>query len=277
MSSNSLVFSESIDDVLTAVQETPRGRWFLEAYSAKLKSDGTANILGAIAKLENNLERLSNTGANAELLEKARSAIGIAKQEISAIEPQVAKLSTEAQLFSSLAELSRKAFDSAQSTPSLGKGVARALKLVADLDRDLNPVQTKISVVPAKTPVQYFKQDEEIFEPAPAASPVAITLVKPVEPVEISTKGAKLTIRRHANETPDEPTSAKPDTSELSALSTITEPRSEPPVIKDEPSAEPITVEASRIVIIRRKAHEAVTVPLVDITISESQETVSAA
>ena len=43
MSGQLLVFSESIDDVLKVVQETPRGRWFVEAYAQRLKGEGTSN------------------------------------------------------------------------------------------------------------------------------------------------------------------------------------------------------------------------------------------
>jgi hypothetical protein len=254
MSGQSQVFSESIDDVLTAVQETPRGRWFLDAYSARVKSEGTSSILNAIAKLESNLGRLANSGASVEMLEKARSAIAAARQEISAVEPQLAKLSTEAQLFSNLADLSRKAFSGSHPSPNVGKGVERALKLVADLDRDLNepskPNQNTVEfTAPPKPPQQYFKQDDEIFEPAPSAVPTAS--VKSVEIPDMPNKGAKLTIRRTSAESPatgTETNTGKSKQSEL-AEATITEPA--PP-------------EASRIVIIRRKADEAVSVPLID-------------
>ncbi len=255
MSGQDQVFSESIDDVLTAVQETPRGRWFLEAYAARVKSEGTSTILNAIAKLETNLDRLSTAGASAELLEKARSAIATARQEIAAVEPQVAKLSTEAQLFSTLAELSRKAFSATESSPGLGKGVERALKLVADLDRDLDTSSKHnnqtVEFSPPPRPVQhYFKQDEEIFEPAPASAPKAVA--KPIESAEQSNKGAKLTIRRS-------PAHNHGDTGE-------------PPEIISQVGAVdveklpevPAPPEPSRIVIIRRKASETVTVPLVD-------------
>jgi hypothetical protein len=265
MSGQGQIFSESIDDVLTAVQETPRGRWFLDAFSARVKSEGTSTILNAIAKLESNLDRLSNSGASAELLEKARNAIAAARHEIAAVEPQVAKLSTEAKLFSNLAELSRKAFSSSETSPSLGKSVERALKLVADLDRDLNPVakaghDAVEFTAPPKPAVQYFKQDEEIFEPAPVVAPKTVN--KPAEVAEISNKGAKLTIRRTAADKPApaaEPVIAKVE---------------EPVAIMSEKPVEAGQAEPSRIVIIRRKAEEPVNVPLLD---SEELREVSAA
>ncbi len=264
----SQVFSESIDDVLTAVQETPRGRWFLDAYTARIKGEGTTNILSAIAKLESNLERMAGAGASAELLQKARNAIAAARQEIASLEPQDGKLSSEAQLFSNLAELSRKAFSTETTGSGLGKGVERALKLVADLDRDLNPRSGQIECAsPPKQAAQYFKQDEEVFEPAPAPAP---KLVKPVEPPELANKGAKLTIRK---------LSADKVISQNEDLSAAKEPKFEPVAIitaeapPDEKSAEP-----SRILIIRRKADEHVEVPLVDSVVNgEQQESVDAA
>lgn len=240
-------FSESIDDVLTAVQETPRGRWFLEAYAARIKADGTTNILGAIAKLEGNLERLSISGASAELLEKARKAIATAREEIANLEPDSAKLSSEAQLFSNLAELSRNAFSANPQPPAFGKGVERALRLVADLDRDLNQKTTEFAPPPKPT-AQYFKQDEEIFEPAPAKPSPIITMAP--ELPEPTNKGAKLTIRKLAGEVPKIETEAAP--------SITISPIAETPV------------EPSRIVIIRRKANEVLAVPLVDAEASPS-------
>lgn len=256
MSGQDQVFSESIDDVLTAVQETPRGRWFLEAYAARVKSEGTSTILSAIAKLETNLDRMSTAGASTELLEKARSAIAAARQEIAAFEPQVAKLSTEAQLFSTLAELSRKAFSATDTSSGLGKGVERALKLVADLDRDLDGSskqnnQTVEFTPPPRPAVQYFKQDEEIFEPAPPSAPKAV--VKPIESAELSNKGAKLTIRRSQAINADA-------TSETLSEKTA---RADTVATADLPDV-PTPPEPSRIVIIRRKASETITVPLVD-------------
>jgi hypothetical protein len=251
------VFSESIDDVLTAVQETPRGRWFIEAFTARLKAADTANILTAIAKLEQNLERLSNTGAANEVLAKARSAIATARGEIAKLEPQAAELSSEAKLFSNLAELSRKAFKNTAENPTLGKGVERALKLVADLDHELNSKNPEFAT-PPKPAAHYFKQDEAVFEPAPAKpKPVA---VKTLELPELANKGAKLTIRKVNAELAQEPLYPAPvETTE--------------PIIALVPPAPETPAELSRIVIIRRKADEVLEVPLVDL----AAETVNAA
>jgi hypothetical protein len=230
MSGQVSVFPESIDEVLTAVQETPRGRWFLDAYAARVKSDGTDNILSAIAKLENTITAMAIGGSDAGLVRKAKDAIASAKREIALLEPQTANLSAEGQMFAKLADLSRQAFAGQNNKASIGQGVDRVLKLVSDLDQSLSG-QTK----PA---VQYFKQDEAIFEPSPtpviAVVPVAPTLPT-AEPVN---KGAKLVIHRVSQ------------------------------VQRPEPAAmESTTVEApepSRIVIIRKKAEDIMSVPLLD-------------
>jgi hypothetical protein len=255
MSGLSTVFPDSIDEVLTAVQETPRGRWFLEAYSNRIKGDSTANILQAIGKLEQNLKTMTTGGAEAGLLQQARSAIAAAKREISLLEPQTAELSAEGQLFAKLAELSRVAFSAnAPGQASVASGVDRVLRLVADLDRDLggsknDNAATASASAPAKPAIQYFKPDEEIFEPAPA--PVIAAVAKPEPITEVSTRGAKLVIQRVSSPKP-----------EAIAEPTVTEePKVEPPAITSsvQPDTKP---DNSRIVIIRRKAEDMTDVPL---------------
>lgn len=262
MSGLSTVFPESIDEVLTAVQETPRGRWFLEAYTNRIKGDSTANILNAIGKLELNLKTMTTGGAEAGLLQQARSAIAAAKREISLLEPQTAELSAEGQLFAKLAELSRVAFSAnAPGQASVASGVDRVLRLVADLDRDLcgskndntAPAPAPVpSTAPAKPAIQYFKPDEEIFEPAPAPVIAAVAKSEPV--TEVSTRGAKLVIQRVSS--PKIEAVAQPIIAE--------EPRAEPPAIVSSAEPDAKSPDKSRIVIIRRKAEEMVDVPLMD-------------
>ena len=275
MTGQLLVFSESIDDVLKVVQETPRGRWFVEAYTQRLKGEGTSTILSAIAKLENHISSISNSSASDELLQKARSSIALARQEIASLEPKSAALSTEAQMFANLAEMSRKTFGEAQG----GKGVERALKLVADLDHDLSITPSTFAA--AKPAQQYFKADEAIFEPTPAPKLVVepTPATKPAELVETPNRGAKLVIRRISateNASPivvEEQIEAKaveasiPFINEQEIEAPIAEPLaiiSTPEPVAKEP-AQKANPENSRIVIIRRKADEILAVPLVDI------------
>ncbi len=257
MAEQSLIFSESLDDVLKVVQETPRGRWFIEAYAQRVKSEGTGSILTAIAKLENHISSIADSGASAEMLQKARSAIATARQEIANLEPKSVTLSNEAQLFANLAEMSRKAFGENQGS----KGIERALKLVVELDHDLNggeaTVQNFAAVKPAQ---QYFRQDETIFEPPQAPKLVIETapVEKPVETPEIPNRGAKLVIHRMSLAE-----AIAPAATEAPQLET---PVEEPVAIVSTPLPEAkAPVENSRIVIIRRKADEAMAVPLIDV------------
>jgi hypothetical protein len=254
MSGLSTVFPESIDEVLTAVQETPRGRWFLEAYTNRIKGDNTTNILNAIGKLEQNLKSMTSGVADAGLLQKTRNAIATAKREIALLEPQTAALSAEGQLFAKLAELSRVAFSTnAPGEASVASGVDRVLRLVADLDRDLGVSKNDNAVAaPAKPAIQYFKPDEEIFEPAPAPVIAAVTKSEPI--TEVSTRGAKLVIQRVSS--PKVEAIAEPIVTE--------EPKAEPPAIISSAQPEAKPQDKSRIVIIRRKAEEMNDVPLMD-------------
>jgi hypothetical protein len=240
-------FPESIDEVLTAVQETPRGRWFLEAYAARVKNDGTSNILAAISKLENNLTAMTIGGADAGLLQNARAAIAAAKREIALLEPQTANLSAEGQLFAKLADLSRQAFAGQDNKSSVGQGVDRVLKLVSDLDQSLTG--PKVEAAAAKPAVQYFKQDEAVFEAAPAPMIAAVKPVAPPVP-EPSNKGAKLVIHRISQAKAEEP---------APIIESVPQP-----VMTVTAEEEPKTPETSRIVIIRKKAEDAMEVPFLD-------------
>jgi hypothetical protein len=258
MGGQTSVFPESIDEVLTAVQETPRGRWFLEAYANRIKSDGNSNVLQAIAKLENSLSSIAAGGADSAVLNKARKAIATARQDIVAFDPSIKELSAEGQLFAKLANLSRESFSTTAATaPNIGKGIERALKLVADLDVELSGNATS-NAEPAgpKPATQYFRQDEEIFEPVRPAAIVAV--VKTPEPPEVPNRGAKLVIQRTSAPKTAEPRPAA-----------VAEPETEKPVQETiakvpSPDAQEKPQSPSRIVIIRKKAEEMMDVPLLD-------------
>ena len=262
MSGQQLGFPESLDEILNVVKETPRGRWFIEAYTDRVQNTGTATILSAIGKLETNLQSMSGNGADAALLQKARQHIAIARAEIAKSEPGQTALSSEGQLFAKLADLSRKAFtEPSADQPAIAKNVERALRLVADLDQDLGTTLVPLPAAAAKPAGQYFKQDDNIFEPAPAAPAIIPTRTPKV--VESTPRGARLVIK-HIDLNPGE----TPKTAEIEAISS--EPAEQPMV----QTASETTPEPSRIVIIRRKAEDVMEVPMVD----EGQaETVSAA
>jgi hypothetical protein len=257
MSDQSSVFPDSIDEVLTAVQETPRGRWFLEAYTKRIKGDGTTNILQAISRLENSLTSMTIGGADANLLNQTREAIAAAKREIAALEPKTSELSAEGQLFAKLAELSRVAFNAnSEGKGSVAQGVDRVFKLVSEIDSKLSVTEAtaNIETAPLKPAGRYFKADEEIFEPAPA--PAIVKISKPTPTVEATPRGAKLVIQR---------VSSSQKQIEVEIPAQVEGASHEP-----HPEVEAKSNQESRIVIIRRRPEETVEVPLLLETASES-------
>ena len=186
-------FPESIDEVVSAVEETPRGRWFLQAYAERLRKGETSAILSSIEKLEASLKSMSFSGAEAKLVETARAAIAQARQDIRALSPEISDLSPEGQLFAKLAEQSRQAFANANDAPGIGKGVERAIRLVADLERNFAS-PNEIQVAPPAQSAAYFKQDESIFEPAPVKPLVVVS--QPKQAAEPQSRGARLVIER---------------------------------------------------------------------------------
>jgi len=261
-------FPESIDEILSAVKETPRGRWFLDGYEKRLRSSESERILDSIAKLERHIQSVSSTGHDGETLQKARDAIAAARRDIAAIEQKPAELSTEGQLFAKLAALSKQSFS---GSPAVSKGVERALRLVSDLDQQLGPTQSTALGIPEYATVKDtdpFKADEAIFEPAPPPKPI----INPnrIENTEIIPRGAKLVIQHKpiqpqpeaAAANAEAPLSAQaPATADVgtAVLQRLAEP-------KAAPAAEASEIQHSRIVIIRRKAEDMEHVPLLEPT-----------
>ena len=247
---------EKLDDILAAVKETPRGRWFLETYEHRLRANDTLKILGAISTLERQIQSMEVPGSNSGLLNRARAAIAQARKDILDLPGRPTELSAEGQLFAKLASLSKKQFPPDSAT---GNGVDRALRLVADLDLDFS-VATK----PAETR-QFFKQDEAVFEPAPAPKPVMVT-TRNESAVDMPPRGAKLVIQRLAtsNATTGMASPQTPRIPELTQDVFVNEPESAAPAPTEHAKAHAETPEPpqSRIVIIRRKADEMDEVPL---------------
>ncbi|MDE2384572.1 MAG: hypothetical protein KGO53_08130 [Alphaproteobacteria bacterium] len=281
-------FPESLDEILEAVKETPRGRWFLEGYEARLRQKDTGRILESIAKLENHIQSLGPTNADTALVKRAREAIATARRSIAAIPDKPASLSVEGQMFARLASLSKDAFG---KDAGLGAGVETALKLVADLDREFSgpasapaPLAFAAAPAPASAP-EFFKQDEAVFEPAPAVKPPS-PAPKPEPAAENSTRGAKLVIKRVAPAAAAEAPAAAPTLMETIATEEAPAPQAaiepapaplavEPPALQQAaPAPEEAEIPQSRIVIIRRKAEDLTDVPLLG---PESTEPASAA
>lgn len=185
----------SFDDILEAVKETARGRWFVESLESRTRVGNTTRILDAIARLEDRVEEISQSTGDAVLVKKARESIIAARQDIARIENK-ASLSTEARLFAQLAGRARDEFNS--------NGMARALTLVEDLERELNPhgadmLQAVPLSEPAPEPAKaaFFEADEAIFEAAPTIAPSPVSAPAPEQPKEPgAAKGAKVVIHK---------------------------------------------------------------------------------
>ena len=254
---------ESLDDILAAVKETPRGRWFLENFENRLRGDDTAKILGAIATLEKQILSMESSGAETGLLRRARAAIAQARKDIMNLPGRPPELSTEGQLFAKLAALSKQHFPQDSGT---GHSVERALRLVTDLDEDLS---TPARPGEAK---QFFNQDEAVFEPAPAPKPV-MAATRHELPVDLPPRGAKLVIQRVAPVL--NRVEAEKPTYELKQDVFFTPPKIEQRLVEQpkqvelaKSQAEPPAPPQSRIVIIRRKADEMDDVPLFELASS---------
>ena len=245
---------EKLDDILAAVKETQRGRWFLESYENRLRANDTSKILGAIATLERQIQAMDGPGVESGLLARARAAIAQARKDIMDLPGKSSELSNEGQLFAKLASLSKPLFPPGSAT---GNGVDRALRLVADLDLDFS-----VAAKPAQAK-QFFKQDEAVFEPAPAPKPVVMT-TRSEQPPDMPPRGAKLVIQRLASSTPNARTASSPPPFIPEIMQDVFAVEPERPAPTEHPKihSEAAEVPQSRIVIIRRKADELDDVPL---------------
>jgi hypothetical protein len=218
----------SYEAVLEAVQESSRGRWFLNEFKLRNAGVDSRQILSAIARLESRMESLSGgggEGAAAELA-RVRKAIATTRQDILKASGAPG-LSEEGKLFAHLAELARKSLaqdgTGGGSTPgseALPGSIVQVLRLVDQIDGSLNsgPVTAKKPETPYAD--NFFGRDRDLFQPEPAqAGPAKPTLVPPPAPppaiskpvVEAPPLGAKLVINRSKPPEPEEaPADEKP-------------------------------------------------------------------
>lgn len=276
MSGISPVLSETFDDVYAAVQETERGRWFLDEYRARLRSEETKTVLSAIHKLESVVTSLPGQAPKSPELEKLKTAIKLAREQItSQIAPlsnESTKLSDEGQMFAALAKLSRQAF--ATEAPealrqNVGKGIDVALQLVQDIDNELGfapppkaaePPQRKgevsitIKAKPTAEQQKFFQQDADVFAPPQNSDFKAPSKAG----FDGMAKGAQLTINKVA---------AKPQQNEaIEAAPANRDTALHTPVAEPQADSE----NKPRIMIIRRKPEELMQVPLAEDEKSEN-------
>jgi hypothetical protein len=253
----------SFVDILEAVQDSKRGRWFLQEFESRIQKRDTQSVLQAISRLETRMESMGAQTGTTDDLAKVRSAIANARHDLLKLDLGKDGLSKEGRLFAELAEMARKAMPVAVDSNA---GIVRTLQLVDEIDRAITAPNTDAGA-------KFFSADANLFErPAPVAKPVLVATVEPaVETAEPMIKtafvkkedavatGAKLVIRKVSQ-------SAEPEVKvEAETLPTRIEQLS--PVTADLP-----VIDNPRIVIIRRKAED-----MPDVSVGEAANQVSAA
>jgi hypothetical protein len=256
VSNLSPVLSEAYEDVLAAVQESSRGRWFLEEYAKRIKGDETKSVLDSIHKLEAMVAGLPGPTATSPAVDRVKAAIEAARTELGMLKPEGKPLSEEAKMFAHLAKLSRQSFV-AGAPSDVTKGLEVALKLVSDLEDSFTfAPPAKAEAAPVKPPTEqqkYFHQDADVFAPVPTGASTSVQFKTPATtkpPEDPVTRGAKLTIHRGVEQAPMEPAPGPVPANLQSVSHTPADAKPEP----DKP----------RIVIIRRKPEDLSAVPLAD-------------
>jgi hypothetical protein len=208
----------SYEAVLEAVQESSRGRWFLNEFKLRNAGVDSRQILSAIARLEARMESLSGGGEGAAAeLARVRNAIATTRQDILKASGAPG-LSEEGKLFAHLAELARKTLaqdgtggGSKPGSEALPGSIVQVLRLVDQIDGSLNsgPVTARKPETPYAD--NFFGRDKDLFQPqaaqpAQSAQPAAPkpALVPPPAPPPAITRpameapplGAKLVINR---------------------------------------------------------------------------------
>jgi hypothetical protein len=211
----------SYEAVLEAVQESSRGRWFLNEFKSRNTGLDSGQILSAIARLESRMESLSSQGGGdaAAELAKVRQAIATTRKDILKASGAPG-LSEEGKLFAHLAELARKSLIQGSAAAGTSPGseavpgsIVQALRLVDQIDFALNSGPGPGTAKKPETPYtdNFFGRDCDLLLPQ-AAQPTQPAMPKPalVPPpapkptpikempkAEAPVLGAKLTVSRH--------------------------------------------------------------------------------
>jgi hypothetical protein len=241
----------TFDDILEAVQDSKRGRWFLKEFETRLQKQDTTSILTAISKLEQRMDGLGAQAGQPEELVKVKAAIANARNDLLKMGIGKEALSAEGQMFANLADMARKAMP---TTTHESAGVVRTLQLVAEIEHTIVPNASEDRAA------KYFKADENLFERnAAPAKPILVATVPdaPVEapkPAPVARKeeaistGAKLTIRK-SSAAEDTAIAAPPP--EAEAAMEIAPPQ---PVVAQ--TSDIAAIDSPRIVVIRRKPED---------------------
>lgn len=282
---------ENYESLLAAVKETPRGRWFLDEFQARIRRSETESILNAIGKVEAAVASLPVS--ELPVLNTARAAIAAARREIAGL-PGDGPDATAGAFFAHLAQGTAANNNSGEEAPALSRRIARALQLVDELDTAIGRSSASVEAAPPLMPsqLQYFSQDEDVFvAPAKPQPGILSSQDAKVEKTD-APRGARLVIKRREEEQASVMSAAAAtpvpvETSELRAPECFNEPPAdvfetqaeaipaplqstetspETPVLASAlPEAATIASPANApIVIIRRPAGEVIDIPFID-------------
>jgi hypothetical protein len=239
----------SFDDILEAVQDSKRGRWFLQEFENRLQKRDTSSLLSAMSRLESRMGELSKTSGKPESLGAVSAAIASARNDLLQLGMGKDAMSSEGRLFADLAEMARKAMPAAVEGRA---GIVRALKLVEEIEGVVIPP------INDDRGADFFKPDADLFErKATSAKPTLVANPEPVPPIISTAKseqpaaqptGARLVIRRSSQVA--EEASPSPEPSVVAETQLQQADSSEPP------AAEKFGIDNPRIVIIRRRAED---------------------
>lgn len=253
----------TFDAILEAVQESKRGRWFLQEYEQRFQKQDTTSILQAISKLEARMDGFGAQSGQPDELGRVKTAIANARHDLLKLGLGKEALSTEGQLFAHLAEMARKTLPAGND----GNGVVRTLQLVAEIENSIS------TAPPVDRGSKFFGADENLFERAAptatkpvlvAATPIvtapAPTFVAEQPPVapkeEPAATGAKLIIRKTTAQEAITEAQAVPPINEAVVIETAPAAVVTSAAIEPAPADELTAINTPRIVIIRRKAED---------------------
>jgi hypothetical protein len=248
----------TFDDILEAVQDSKRGRWFLKEFEQRLHKQDTSSILQAISKLEARMDGFGAQAGQPDELVKVKTAIANARNDLLKLGVGKEALSKEGHMFAELAELTRKSMPTSNEGSA---GVVRTLQLVAEIEKTVTPVST------TDRSSKFFSADESLFERPSALAKPALVPSSPVDatpPVDKATiaqkdeavvTGAKLIIRKTSSMETTIPEAESPPPALVEAAAppvAETAPPLQIPMAQEDIAA----IDTPRIVIIRRKAED---------------------
>jgi hypothetical protein len=246
----------SYEAVLEAVQESSRGRWFLNEFKSRNAGLDSSQILSAIARLESRMESLSSQGGGdaADELARVRQAIATTRKDILKASGAPG-LSEEGKLFAHLAELARKSLTQGSTmsgtlpgSEALPGSIVQALRLVDQIDFALNSGPSPGRKPETPYTDNFFGRDSDLLmpqsaHPAPPAMPRPALVPPPApmpspkpQPVNAMAKaeapvlGAKLTVSRQKPPEPQKQEEISPATA-APAASTDSEGSSRPRIL----------------------------------------------